>query len=182
VRAALRTKRYQDLLARWAKIDGLTGLGNRAHFTERLAEACELASRHDRPLALVMLDVDHFKRLNDTQGHPFGDQVLTRIGEVILANVRSTDVACRYGGEEIAIIAPETTLEEGMSLAERLRAGVAEMGLRSHGEVIHVTASLGVAACGGASRRPCAPPALVERADAALYRAKHQGRDRVCEG
>ena len=180
VRAALRTKRYHDLLARRAQIDGLTGLWNRSYFDRRLDEETAAVQRYGRKLSLVLLDVDHFKRVNDTYGHPFGDRVLQLVGEAMHRALRTVDAPCRYGGEEFAVVLTQTDLAGAMIVAERLRTAVAALGLTHRGTPVHVTASCGVAAgelVAPASR--CTAALLVEMADEALYAAKQGGRDRV---
>lgn len=181
VRSALRTKRYQDLLAARANVDALTGLWNRAHFNRQLPTAIDAARRYGRNVCLAILDLDHFKRLNDTYGHPFGDQVLQAVGEGLSASVRSVDVACRYGGEEFAIILDETSLQEGLVAAQRMREMLARVNLRPKGEKVPITASIGIAG----TEQFLVPgtltmAALISAADRALYVAKHAGRDRVC--
>lgn len=179
VRSALRTKRLLDLLATRAQLDGLTGLWNRAYFDARLSEECELARRHKRPLALIMLDVDHFKNLNDSYGHPFGDAVLIRLARVLVSSTRRSEIACRYGGEEFAIILRETPLHGAREVAERIRAALAAEVFTPKGEPLHISASLGVSACAGGESPP-QPADLTAAADKALYQAKHGGRNRVC--
>lgn len=181
VRAALRTKRFQDMLAQRAMIDGLTGLWNRAHFDQRLHEEAEATRRYDRPLALIMLDADRFKMLNDTHGHPFGDQVLQALGEVLHSNARTSDWPCRYGGEEFAIILRETGQAGAMILAERIRESIEALQMRNAGQVVPVTASFGVT-CNTFCRNPCDVSAewLIKSADEAMYEAKQTGRNRVC--
>ena len=180
VRAALRTKRYHDLLARRAQIDGLTGLWNRSYFDRRLEEEGAAVQRYGRQLSLVLLDVDHFKRINDTHGHPFGDRVLQLVGDAMHRGLRTVDAPCRYGGEEFAVVLTQTDLAGALIVAERLRAAVAALGLSHRGTAVPVTAS-----CGVASSELVTPPSrctsalLIEMADEALYAAKQGGRDRV---
>jgi two-component system, cell cycle response regulator len=181
VRAALRTKRYLDLLSVRAQIDGLTGLYNRAYFDQRLAEEVSAASRYGRRVSLLLVDLDHFKRVNDTFGHPFGDLVLQRTGETLQASLRTTDAACRYGGEEFAIVMTETSLQSASLAAERIRLRIAAMALAPKGVPYQVTASLGVASTDSLEPGPhMTPAALLEAADDALYEAKFGGRNRVC--
>jgi len=181
VRAALRTKRFQDLLAQRAMIDGLTGLWNRTQFDQRMMEEVSAAQRYDRPLSLVLMDVDRFKSLNDTHGHPFGDEVLQEVGDVLLKTARTSDWPCRYGGEEFAVILRETDIEGAQIVAERLRAGIEAMRLKNRGAFVPVTASFGVVAT-TLCMNPCnlSRQWLVEASDAALYQAKQAGRNRVC--
>ncbi|MHC4876920.1 MAG: diguanylate cyclase [Planctomycetota bacterium] len=180
VRAALRTKRFQDMLAQRAMIDGLTGLWNRTHFETRLQDEVVATQRYDRPLSLIMLDVDHFKQLNDNHGHPFGDEVLQAVGETLSETARASDWACRYGGEEFALILRETNLEGARVLAERLRQLIEGLALRNKGEDVKVTASFGVS-CSELCLNPCdfSRRWLITSADSALYAAKHAGRNRV---
>ncbi|MEY4513267.1 MAG: hypothetical protein RLZZ450_5389 [Pseudomonadota bacterium] len=197
VRSALRTKHYQDLLATRAQVDGLTGLWNRAHFDVRLADEISAAKRHQRPLALAMLDLDHFKRINDTYGHPFGDQVLQQVATVLARTVRTSDLVCRYGGEEFVAILRETGADSAVALAERLRTAMSKLEVylpasllggetdSLDGERLEVTVSLGVAAIDppfGDRTEEIDAVLLVGAADAALYQAKRSGRDRVVLG
>jgi diguanylate cyclase (GGDEF)-like protein len=130
----------------------------------------------------VLLDLDHFKSMNDRFGHPFGDRVLQRTGEAVGNAVRAGDAACRYGGEELAVILPGVALADAMKVAERIRSAVAAIELRPRGERVPVAASFGVAAAdaeaAGAGDGDGA--ALVAAADRALYAAKASGRNRVC--
>ena len=180
VRAALRTKRFQDMLAQRAMIDGLTGLWNRTHFEMRLQDEVAATQRYDRPLSLIMLDVDHFKKLNDNHGHPFGDEVLQAVGEALAETARTSDWACRYGGEEFAMILRETNLEGALILAERLRKLIEGLTLRNKGQDVQVTASFGVS-CSELCMNPLdfSRRWLITSADGALYAAKHAGRNRV---
>jgi two-component system, cell cycle response regulator len=172
VRAALRTKRLTDLLAQKAQLDGLTALWNRAYLESRLAQEASRQTRSPQPIACVMLDVDHFKSINDRFGHPAGDEVLRAISRTLSAQTRLEDCVCRYGGEEFAILTPGIDADGAMALAERIRCSIADMNITQSGVRIQVTASLGVS--GGPEIET-----LVARADEALYCAKHEGRNRV---
>src|SRR5262249_14883046 len=160
------------LLAKKAMIDGLTGLWNRMYLDARLVTELSASRRNGTPLSCIMADVDHFKVINDTYGHSFGDEILRAVGAVLVKTCRSEDVVCRYGGEEFAILLPNTDAEEARALAERLRAGIEELGQTYHEAPVRVTCSFGVANLGDR-----VPPTVVELADQALYRAKHAGRN-----
>jgi diguanylate cyclase (GGDEF)-like protein len=179
-RAALRTGRLQELLATRAQLDGLTGLWNRAHLDERLAEECAAAERHDRPLALVVLDIDYFKSVNDQYGHPFGDMALQRVAATLSEKVRSSDTVCRYGGEEFAIILRETAGEQALFAAERMRSAIAAIPLLHMQKQVRITASFGVA-CNHSLPEPnrYTPREVLSGADQALYQAKKAGRNCV---
>ena len=181
VRAALRMKRAQDMLTYKAQIDALTGLRNRSYFDERLATEIAKSIRTGRPLSLVLVDLDKFKSVNDSYGHPFGDLVLQRVGDLLTRSVRPSDVACRYGGEELAVILPETSLAEATIVAERLREQVREIEFAPRGKPFVVTASFGVAERADvfARTRDDTSLGLIVAADEALYVAKRDGRDCV---
>ena len=155
-----------------ASHDPLTGLWNRQRFETELDRELERARRYNTPCSLIMLDVDHFKAINDAHGHDAGDRVLARLGRVLASEVRGPDRVARWGGEEFMVLLPQTDLAAAARLAERLRARIAEAD--AHGW-IGCTASLGVAACNGPDHRS----AVLKRLDDALYRAKEHGRDRV---
>src|SRR5690606_35576548 len=105
-------------------LDGLTGLWNRSHFDDRLSQLVTTAERSNRPLSLALLDLDHFKSVNDNYGHPAGDAALQGASDIIAQSARGSDIACRYGGEEFAIIMPETTPEQAMTLCTRIREAI----------------------------------------------------------
>ena len=176
VRSILRLQSAMNMLAVKAQIDGLTGLWNRKYFDARLESEFSEGLRHQRPLALIMADVDKFKSLNDGYGHPFGDLVLERFAR-ILSSGRTSDVACRYGGEEFGVILPSTTLAEAHEVAERFRERLMNEHWPRH-EDLRVTASFGVADLNSVPQNSL-PRAIVESADRALYAAKHGGRNRV---
>jgi len=163
-------------LERLAITDPLTGLYNRRFFQSRLGVEIERAKRYGRVLSLVMLDVDNFKEINDQRGHQFGDRVLAEIGKILTGNVRASDIVCRYGGEEFAVLLPETPLEQAGRAAEKLRSLLKERFRRGRNPVA-LTVSLGVASF--PSPGVADEDGLVRRADAALYEAKGLGRDRV---
>lgn len=176
VRSAVRMHRLVEMLARRAHIDGLTGLWNRAHFDRRIAEEVSGCARHGRALSLALLDADNFKSINDTYGHPAGDVVLRGLARILAAECRQGDVACRYGGEEFALIMPDTPPSRGLVLCERIRASVASTLWPRHPER-RVTVSIGMV--GTAVVRSAAVNEWLEQVDRALYAAKTAGRNRV---
>ncbi|MBN2141265.1 MAG: sensor domain-containing diguanylate cyclase [Desulfovibrionaceae bacterium] len=157
--------------------DGLTRIHNRRSFDERLMQELKRHQRYDNVLSLLMLDLDHFKQVNDTYGHKAGDMVLERIAGLLVDTLRATDFPARYGGEEFVVLLPHTGENQAWILAERIRAAVAETGFESEGRCFGVTASIGVASLDpGTLDRDCD---LVLQADRALYRAKDKGRNTV---
>ncbi|MDA1024923.1 MAG: diguanylate cyclase [Planctomycetota bacterium] len=176
VRSALRMQRLVKMLAQRAQLDGLTGLWNRAYLDDRLEAETASAIRYGNSLSLVLCDLDRFKSLNDSYGHPFGDEVLERTAG-ILGSGRSPDVACRYGGEEFALIAPGTDLMETMEVADRHRVRISEIQWTDRPGV-RISASFGVADLSCISGAPT-PEKLIAAADQALYRAKKAGRNQV---
>jgi diguanylate cyclase (GGDEF)-like protein len=170
-----------DLYTR-AVEDALTKLATKRHFRSQLELHTGLARRHGDPLGLIMVDIDHFKKINDTYGHLTGDLILRGVAEVIQQNLRRTDEAAysayRYGGEEMSVILPKTEMERAADVAERLRRQIEARRFEgANGETIRVTASLGVATL---APEMAALDDLVAAADAALYAAKEGGRNRVC--
>jgi len=180
VRSALRAKRYNDILAARSHIDGLTGIWNRAYFDQRMGEECSAGRRYGRTVSLLLLDLDHFKGLNDAHGHPFGDLVLQTLGDLFNALLRATDAPCRYGGEEFAVILTETDLEGAIVTAERLRGGLSEAPFHPKGGRVQVTASFGIACSSAFDKSTLSVSEMVTAADDALYRAKREGRNRAC--
>jgi len=155
--------------------DPLTGIANRRHFTEEAGKAVALAERSNMPLVLAMLDLDHFKRVNDRYGHPVGDEVLVEMVRRCLVCLRNSDTIGRWGGEEFIVLLPLTSLDAGVQACERLRAAMADTAFETTAGQLAVTLS-----CGLAERRPGENlELLIERADAALYEAKRCGRNRV---
>ena len=174
---ALSSISLRERLRNQALRDPLTGLYNRRFLEEMIERLAHDAERKRTPLAALMLDLDHFKTLNDQFGHATGDAVLRQVSNTIMANLRATDVACRYGGEELAILMPDTSLEAAVAKAEQIRAAIADMS--RDGRVPPVAASIGVASTPETASRATD---LIAAADAALYLAKQQGRDRVVAG
>lgn len=161
-----------------AHTDPLTQLLNRRALTARLTTELDRVRRYDSPLALLMLDLDHFKNVNDACGHPVGDMVLSEFGTLLQRAVRSVDFVARYGGEEFAIVLPETTAEGAHAFAERLRERVSVYSFRAAGaDEIKLTVSIGIAVFPAPGVDGI--ETLFAKADAALYRAKREGRDRV---
>lgn len=168
--AKLREGRAE--LERLSLTDGLTGLFNRRHLATTITEELARARRQGRPCALVMLDVDHFKKYNDTNGHLAGDEVLVRVAQVIRDCIRVMDRPVRYGGEEMLVLLPDTDLDGAVEVGERIRARLGEEFFAGG----KVTVSIGAAVF---PQHGESPEALIMSADAALYEAKHAGRDRV---
>jgi diguanylate cyclase (GGDEF)-like protein len=156
--------------------DPLTALYNRRAFFENLAQAIARRERHSDPLCLLMLDLDYFKKLNDTHGHPAGDAALRATAEVLRRELRKGDVPARYGGEEFVIMLPGATETVARRVAERLRAALEEVAIAFGGTTLHVTASLGLAVWPDNGRQA---EELLAAADRALYAAKAAGRNRV---
>lgn len=166
----------QEQLKQISITDDLTGLRNRRYILERLNEEFKRAKRSGRPLSLIMLDLDHFKRINDEHGHPFGDHVLATVAERIKAHLRDYDLVGRFGGEEFMVISPEAAQQQSIELAERIRNMVKVKAIVLAGIDVTVTISAGLAELSPQDENP---DALIARADEALYQAKEQGRDRV---
>ena len=170
--------RLRQELERLATTDPLTGLSNRRVFLDRAHEATARAIRHDRAVSVVMIDIDHFKSINDSHGHEVGDRVLMGIASALRQALRNeTDLVARFGGEEFAILLPETSIAGASLLAERLRIVVENLMVETERGVIRFTASFGVE-----TFRPgidLSIETVLKRADDALYRAKSAGRNRV---
>lgn len=157
--------------------DGLTGLFNRRFLRESLPQMQAVSARRGAPLCMIMIDLDHFKQVNDTFGHIVGDQTLRAVSEALRSASRRTDIVARYGGEEFAILCPDTDAETGMRVAERLRAAVEQLVGEQLGHPGPQTISLGIAVQSGV--RELTPEELLDEADTAMYEAKHRGRNRV---
>jgi diguanylate cyclase (GGDEF)-like protein len=159
-------------------VDPLTGLHNYRYFLEQIDVEMERVRRTGAPCALLMLDLDLFKQVNDAHGHEAGNAVLKEAAAVIKAGTRAMDIACRYGGEEFAVILPATNLEGAVKMAERIRRSVKRKNIEHAATPIQVTLSAGAACFGYLDRLSRAE--FIELADTALYQAKRGGRDRVC--
>jgi diguanylate cyclase (GGDEF)-like protein len=163
-------------LERLAHHDPLTGLGNRRRFFQVTADLLVQARRHHRPCCVMMVDLDHFKRINDNFGHGGGDETLRATARCLVESLRQVDVVARFGGEELAVFLPETAMPEAFLVAERFRQSLESVNIQYEGAVIRVTASIGIACW--VEPETGIEPAL-RRADAALYRVKNAGRNNV---
>jgi len=156
--------------------DELTGLFNKRWFSEKIRSEVALSQQLSFPLSLMVIDVDHFKRFNDTHGHTMGDRVLHQLGKIITLNVREKDIPCRYGGEEFCVILPSTDMDQAVRVAERLRQNFADfIFITDSGEKTNATISIGLAEF----KKNDDEKSLFDKADKALYQAKHSGRNRV---
>lgn len=174
---AQQLKALNKQLEHQATTDALTGLPNRRLMEMSLQRDLAKCAREGEPFALVMLDVDHFKRFNDTYGHELGDRVLRRVGDALNGAARRSDLAARFGGEEFCVLLPNTDVPGAELVAERLRTAIERTFLVHEGERLQVTASFGIAVRAGTAQEGAS--ALIQRADAALYAAKRGGRNRV---
>ncbi|HKU54352.1 MAG TPA: diguanylate cyclase, partial [Rhizomicrobium sp.] len=185
VRTQLRKKRYADRLRHNVQLslemaitDQLTGLHNRRYMSRHLDTLLANAKKSERPLAFVIMDIDHFKLVNDTHGHDIGDEVLKEFASRIAANTRGIDLACRYGGEEFVVVMPDTDTAFAYSIAERLRQSIETTPVKISRPpgALNITISIGIAKLESASDTA---EQLLHRADQALYRAKRSGRNKV---
>jgi diguanylate cyclase (GGDEF)-like protein len=164
-------------LQKLSVLDGLTLLHNHRYFQERLREEFRVAQRYDDALALILVDLDRFKDINERHGQPAGDDVLRKVARVLQQSVRETDLVARYGGEEFAVLLPRTPLTGAITVAERIWRELALLRVGPDGH-LQVTASLGIS--GFPLRTVLSAEQLVLTADEALYRAKREGRNRIC--
>ena len=167
---------YHEEIYRMTIIDGLTQAYNKRYFIEQLERELARAGRNRRPLSLLLFDIDHFKQINDTHGHLTGDHVLREMAARVRRRVRKDEIFARYGGEEFAVVLPEATREQALSIAETLRQIVERDPFEFEHERIAVTISVGVATV----NEEVPAPAFIKSADDCLYRAKREGRNRVC--
>ena len=179
LRMAFRLKFQQDLLEKQAHLDALTGLANRLALRERLEAEWSACRRRSAPLSLLIVDVDHFKRINDRFGHAAGDETLRRVAEALRVVARDYDLVARFGGEEFVLLAPDCDLAGALGLAERAREQVGGLRLAFDAAPNALTASVGVATSAGSPPDEPGPDALFDRADRALYEAKSAGRNAV---
>ncbi|MDC0663396.1 sensor domain-containing diguanylate cyclase [Marinobacter sp. SS21] len=176
-----RTKELNEANLRLEQLairDPLTGLHNRRYLDARISEEFERAKRYQHPLSVVILDIDHFKSVNDTHGHGMGDEVLKKISNHLKGAIRDSDILARIGGEEFCLVLPECSPKASLAFLERVRVNISEIEFRSDDKVFNVTCSFGVAYLKSCSD---APAELISHADAALYQAKRTGRDRVVQ-
>ena len=174
---ALANLKHRQHLGTQAVYDSLTGLFNRRYMEETLKRELSRVTRKKNPLGLIMADIDHFKRFNDSYGHAAGDALLRSLGSFLKEHVRREDIACRYGGEEFVLIMPESSLENTRRRAEQIREEIKQLRIWHHGSLINsVNISMGVVVF---SEHGNSVETLLESADKALYRAKRQGRDRI---
>jgi diguanylate cyclase (GGDEF)-like protein len=167
-----RNKKLHEL----SVTDSLTGLYNHKHLMDKLASEVTRSERHNHPFAVLMIDIDYFKKYNDTYGHQAGDDVLRRMASIFTESIRSSDYAARYGGEEFMILLPETGIDEALQGAKRIRKQLAKETFGDDKKKIPITISMGVATYPEHGEDPAT---LVSKADGALYQAKTAGRDRV---
>lgn len=178
VRSALRLFTLMRMLSQKAQIDGLTGLWNRAFFDERWNGEVERVRRSKAPMSLAVIDLDHFKSINDTYGHPAGDAVIQGLAKLLRQQTRAADVCCRYGGEEFVIIMPDTSPEDSVIVCERVRVEMESMIWPRHPKR-QVTLSCGIA---GISGEPVPDKdSWLEAADKALYTSKQSGRNKITQ-
>jgi two-component system cell cycle response regulator len=184
-RTQIKRKRYTDLLRsnldqslELAVTDQLTGLHNRRYMVTQLSALVARAIKGGDPVSILMIDIDHFKKINDGFGHDVGDMVLREFSVLLASNVRAIDLPCRYGGEEFIVVMPGTDADAALRIAERIRKSVSEtsFSLGSEGEALAVTVSIGLACADGDMDTP---ETLLKRADEAVYGAKAGGRNQV---
>jgi diguanylate cyclase (GGDEF)-like protein len=175
-RMAVKLDEVQHQLRQQASYDELTGLRNRRNSMKRLHEEFLRAGRSGDPLSLIIVDIDHFKKINDSHGHPFGDVVLKRVATHLRDMLRNYDIIGRIGGEEFMVITPGLDLAEAVLLAERLRQAIASERITEGGVLVKVTVSAGVATM---ADEDDSVQSLIKRTDIALYRAKKEGRNQV---
>ncbi|WP_411821266.1 diguanylate cyclase DgcR [Leptospira sp. 'Mane'] len=178
--SALRIKTLQDLLRESSIKDALTGLYNRRYMDERIDQEFQRCKRHNHPLSVAMIDIDFFKKVNDTYGHDIGDQVLKTLATELKSKLRKSDILSRYGGEEFIVVFPETGLSDSKHALDKVREYISTLPiLDDTGKTFHISFSGGLA--GGDLESVNSPFDLLKIADKNLYDAKHQGRNRIIE-
>lgn len=170
-------RQSKDRLEKLALTDSLTGIGNRAIFDLSMKQAAARTQRAEIPFSLLMIDLDHFKWFNDTYGHQAGDNVLQQVAKAINDSARDADICCRYGGEEFAVILPDTELKNALVLAERIHKQIARVSKKLLQHRLPITVSIGVSSAG--QRNSARPEEIIAEADRALYLAKENGRNRT---
>lgn len=173
VRAALREKERLDLLEKWATTDPLTGLFNRRHFFELADREFNRAQRQGSPLSFILLDIDHFKQVNDVHGHLVGDTALVTLADLLRSHLRIVDFCCRFGGEEFVLCLPDTPKEGAFEVAERIREALIPIQIPTETGTLTLTISLGISQNGESG----SVEDIVRQADDALYKAKESGRN-----
>jgi diguanylate cyclase (GGDEF)-like protein len=172
---SLANARFHAEIERLAVTDGLTGLFNHRHFQEKLAHEFDRLSRFGEAVSLLLIDIDFFKKINDTYGHPIGDSVLRKVAGIVRKTIRTVDIPARYGGEEFAVVLVGTDARGAMKMAERLRKSVADAKFSAGGDTFSITISIGISTY---TKDVKGKEILIERADKALYDAKGSGRNR----
>ncbi len=175
---AVELQKANEKLRELATRDGLTGLHNHRHFQEVMVNEIGRSVRYKKPLTLLLLDIDHFKRVNDEYGHPAGDKVLVTVSDIMRGAVRESDLVARYGGEEFSILLPETNLNGGTILAERLRRAIEGTAIDVEGHMVKVTISIGITTYNLASGHS-GKAKFIQSADRGLYLSKESGRNRI---
>jgi diguanylate cyclase (GGDEF)-like protein len=174
--AKIQAENLNNALSEISRVDGLTGLYNRRYWQERFDEVYKLEKRREQAVSAIMLDIDHFKKVNDTYGHQAGDKVIQSLAKVIQQSIRETDIAGRYGGEEFAIVLVGADADKAFIVAERMRLRAEANAVQHEDQTINFTISVGIA---GFDKKHKSPMAWLEKADQALYEAKESGRNRV---
>jgi diguanylate cyclase (GGDEF)-like protein len=175
-----KLRKANEILQELANVDDLTGLYNRRYHDDYLKREFERSKRYQRPFSYTLIDIDHFKSVNDNYGHQQGDMILKELGSRLRTMIRSSDMAFRYGGEEIAVVLPETDLDGAKTIGERILKDIERHEFpRKPGEPMHITVSLGLASYGESDEFETLHE-LVKQADECLYRAKKEGRNRMC--
>ncbi|MCW8891348.1 MAG: diguanylate cyclase, partial [Sedimenticola sp.] len=173
---AVKMRAWRARILRWMMVrDSLTGLFNHAVIMERLSNSCALAKRQAHPLSVGMIDIDHFKRINDTFGHSTGDKVLVSFSRLLRERLRGTDIIGRYGGEEFLVILPDTSVDQAVQVLDEVRIAFASTQFSADGECFSATLSAGIAEFPNVA----SATGLLDAADKALYQAKEQGRNRI---
>ncbi len=166
-------------LGRLAITDGLTGIFNHRHLQDILSQEIDRSNRYGTPVTVLMLDIDDFKQVNDTHGHPFGDFVLAKTARLIQNTLRRTDAVGRYGGEEFFVIMPQTNTEAALPIAERMGTVIRQCLFSAHGKEVNITVSIGLATYPSKEHGVKTKSGLLSAVDQALYRAKHLGKNRT---